>query len=116
MSCDARRSPERSSIMPTIRNSRLVTLIALSLLTMACAKADRPAPAVEVRVERVETPVSVRCISVAQWKALLAREPAKIATQLTGNASHDLDIVSASAIRLRAYAEGLQAALKACVG
>jgi hypothetical protein len=99
-----------------IHKLRCVTLIALSLYTTACAKVDRARPAVEIRTVEVLKPIPTPCLAITDWKALLAKEPARIAALLTGDARHDLDLVAASAIRLRAYTQALQAALRACAG
>ena len=87
----------------------------ISLFLAACA-ATTPPPAVELRTVEVKVPVPTPCITAEQLNELIAREPARVSAQLTGDARHDLDIVAASALRLRAYAGELRAALKACSG
>jgi hypothetical protein len=44
----------------------------------------------------------------------LPAEPEKVGPQLTGRADEDLRIVAGSAIRLRAWGEGLQQVLEGC--
>lgn len=92
---------------------RRIMLAPISLFLASCS-ATTPPPAVEVRTVEVKVPVPVACISAEQYRQLIDREPAKVAAQLNGDARHDLDVISASAIRLRAYAGELRAALKAC--
>jgi hypothetical protein len=85
---------------------------ALGVISLAgCAGANRTPPAVEVRVQRVEIPVAVACID----KTAIPAEPVMIAGRLTGNASQDLDLVSASALRLRVWGRELRAMLGGCV-
>lgn len=98
--------------MSTIHKAACVTLIGLSLITSACTHADTPPPAVDVRIQRVEVPVPQPCLA----KDKIPDAPPKIAGLLNGDARHDLDLVSASALRLRAWGEAMQAALKACAG
>lgn len=94
---------------------RGIMLASISLFLAACA-ATTPPPAVEVRVVEKVVPLPVTCITAEQYRELIAREPARVNAQLNGDARHDLDLVAASAIRLRAYAGELRAALKACTG
>jgi hypothetical protein len=44
----------------------------------------------------------------------LPAEPPKIKSQLTGDASKDVGVLAGSAIRLRAYGEGLRTILEGC--
>lgn len=55
--------------------------------------------------------VTVPCISKDQ---ALPAEPPKVHDKLTGKADEDLRIVGGSAIRLRAWGEGLQGILEGC--
>lgn len=87
----------------------LIALIVALALT-ACTHADTPPPAIDVRIQRVEIPVPAPCLA----KDKIPAEPEHIAGKLTGDARHDLDLVSASAIRLRSWGEAMQAALRAC--
>lgn len=96
--------------MPMRHKALCVPWIAIALNTTGCASTTPP-PAVEVRVQRVEIPVAVACID----KAAIPAEPEKIAGRLTGNASQDLDLVSASALRLRSWGRELRAMLGGCV-
>lgn len=87
---------------------RLIMLASLILLS-ACA-GRTPPPGIEIRVQRVEVPVAVACTKLST----IPPEPAKIADKLTGDARRDLDLVSASAIRLRSWGSELRAMLKGC--
>jgi hypothetical protein len=62
----------------------------------ACA-GKTPPPAIEVHTVVQKIPVPVACVD----KTKIPDEPPKIASQLTGEARHDLDITGASAVRLR---------------
>jgi hypothetical protein len=55
--------------------------------------------------------VTVPCISRDQQ---LPAEPERVKDKLTGQADKDLTIVAGSAIRLRAWGEGLQTILEGC--
>jgi hypothetical protein len=57
----------------------------------------------------VQTP----CISKDQ---LLPAEPPKVADKLTGRADEDLKTVAGSAVRLRAWGQGLHSILEGCRG
>jgi hypothetical protein len=54
---------------------------------------------------------TVHCIGKDQS---LPAEPPRIKSQLTGEADKDLRIVAGSAVRLRAWGEGLQTILEGC--
>ena len=95
---------------------RAVIMLPIFGFAAAGCTATTPPPAVEVRTIEVKVPVPVACLTAEQMNALIAREPARVNAQLNGDARHDLDLVAASAIRLRAYAGELRAALKACTG
>lgn len=73
-----------------------VALVALAALT-GCAPHVRFAP--------------TYCLTHDQ---ALPAEPPKIHNQLTGQADRDLELVAGSAIRLRAYGEGLRTILEGC--
>jgi len=70
-----------------------------------CARPDVPK---EVRI-----PVPVPCISAETRAKLDADQPAPM-RPLTGNAETDVAIIAAQALRWKAYAEEVQAALKGC--
>lgn len=53
----------------------------------------------------------VYCLSQGQ---IIPVEPPKVKSQLTGQADKDLEIVAGSAVRLRAWGEGLQTILEGC--
>ena len=55
--------------------------------------------------------VSVPCVSKDQ---ALPAEPERIKDKLTGQADRDLQIVAGSAVRLRAWGEGLSSILEGC--
>ncbi len=61
-----------------------------------------------VEVRTVEVAVPAPC------PADPAPEPELVGNQLTGNAAHDLVIVTQSALELRIWGRGLRAALEAC--
>lgn len=54
---------------------------------------------------------TVYCLSKDQQ---LPAEPPKVHSQLTGDASKDVSILAGSAIRLRAWGEGLNTILEGC--
>ena len=83
-------------------------ILIASLLLSAC-NAQTPHPTVDVPVI-VKVPVAVACYSASDIPA----EPAKVNKDLTGDAMHDLDIVSASALRLRAWGQSEAALLSGC--
>ena len=82
-------------------------IIATLLLLSACKTTPGP---VEVRTVTVRVPVSVSCIKPGQ----IPKAPPRIGSQLTGDAQSDLNLVAASAVRLRAYGDVLLALLTAC--
>ncbi len=55
--------------------------------------------------------VTVPCLSKDQ---ALPSEPPKVGDKLTGKADEDLRIVAGSALRLRAYGQGLRTILEGC--
>lgn len=85
------------------------TVLPLAGLLAACASTTPP-PAVEIRTQRVEIPVSVPCLD----KASIPPEPAKIGNSLTGDARRDLDLVAASALDLRSWGRALRAMMVEC--
>jgi hypothetical protein len=82
----------------------IIALVALS----ACATTPGP---VEVRTVTVNVPVATSCVHASDIPAV----PAKIGDQLNGDSVHDLDLVAASAIRLRATLDIALSLLGACV-
>lgn len=84
--------------------------IGLFCVISGCSAPKTPPPAIEVRTVETKVPVPVPCLA----KADIPAEPEHVADRLTGDARRDLDIVSASAIRLRVWGEALHAALVAC--
>ena len=80
------------------------------LLSTACSKPDLPPPAVEVRTIQVDRVVTATCLKAADIPAI----PPKVGDKLTGDARRDLDLVSASALRLRAVAMQMAAMLRGC--
>lgn len=85
--------------------------IIAALLLGGCVTRDSVPPAVEVRTVTVEKPVPVACIDGKNVPA----EPSKVGGQLTGQAAHDLDLVSGSAIKLRQWGRELMALVRPCV-
>jgi hypothetical protein len=83
-------------------------IVASALVLSACA--TTPPPAIELRTVRVEVPVPVPCIDATK----VPTKPGRIASQLTGDASHDLDLVAAHALRLSAWGDQLAAIVQAC--
>jgi hypothetical protein len=77
-------------------------------LALALAACETTQPGVEVRTVQVPTPVA--CLPADQIPA----EPETVSHLLTGVAAHDLAIVAASALELRAWGQEMAAALKAC--
>jgi hypothetical protein len=57
----------------------------------------------------------VYCLTQQQFDQLKAEQPPKIKAQLTGKADHDIGIIAGSAIRLRAWGEGLETILSGCI-
>lgn len=86
----------------------IATLLALS----ACSKPDLPPPAIETRIVQVDRVVTATCVKLGD----IPKEPAKIGDKLTGDARRDLDLVSGSALRLRAWGNVMAAMLKGCAG
>jgi hypothetical protein len=80
-------------------------VIAAALLAAAC---ETTQPGVEVRT--VLVPVPQPCLTADQIPA----EPPTVSHLLTGVAAHDLTVVAASALELRAWGQEMAAALKAC--
>lgn len=80
--------------------------IIFALLVSGCAAPSQPG--IVVRTVLVPTPVA--CVPLAQIPA----EPVTVASTLTGSAAHDLAIVAASALDLRAWGRELHRALVAC--
>jgi hypothetical protein len=89
---------------------RYLLLAALAL--SACSKPDLPPPAVEVRTVTVDRVVTATCVKASDIPDI----PGKVSGRLTGDARRDLDIVSASALRLRAVAVTMAAMLRGCAG
>lgn len=86
------------------------TASSIFLLTLSACAAKLPPPAVELQIQRVEIPVATPCLSADKIPA----EPEHVASNLTGDAVHDLDLVTASALRLRNWGAQMHAALEAC--
>ena len=81
----------------------------LAILFALSACKTTPGP-VEVRTVFVNVPVSVSCIK----PGMVPAPPPKIGALLNGDSQHDLNLVAASAIRLRAYGDVLLALVSAC--
>lgn len=82
-------------------------IIASLLLLSACKTTPGP---VEVRVQTVRVPVSVSCVK----PGMVPSPPPKIGQLLNGDAQHDLNLLAASAVRLRAYGDVLLSLVRAC--
>jgi hypothetical protein len=59
---------------------------------------------------------SVPCLTQPQLDKLKADEPPKVHDKLTGKADEDVKIVAGSAIRLRAWGQGMLGVLEGCKG
>lgn len=79
-------------------------------LCAACSTTPCPPPAISVRTVEVVKPVPVACVKPEQVPAM----PPRVGDDLTGDAQRDLDVVAASAIRLRAALDQALALLGAC--
>lgn len=55
------------------------------------------------------------CLTAEQYKALADAEPEKVGNKLTGNAEQDIKPIAGSAVRLRAWGNGLLTVLGGCV-
>jgi hypothetical protein len=55
--------------------------------------------------------VQIPCVGKDQ---ALPAEPEKVAGKLTGRADEDIKIIAGSAVRLRAYGQGLRGILEGC--
>ena len=55
--------------------------------------------------------ITVPCISKDQ---AIPAEPEKVGDKLTGKADEDIKIIAGSAVRLRAWGQGLQGILEGC--
>ena len=86
------------------------TFILPALLLAGCA-GRVPPPAIEARVVEKFVPVAVSCVK----REDIPPAPPRIGDLLNGDAAHDLPVVAASAVRLRAYAGQLAALLGGCV-
>jgi hypothetical protein len=58
--------------------------------------------------------VTVSCVTRQQYSELQRAEPPKVGDKLTGQADSDIRIVAGSAIRLRAWGDGLLGVLEGC--
>lgn len=86
------------------------TTAIIPLFLCACATTPCPPPAISVRTVEVVKPVPVACVKPEQVPAM----PPRVGDDLTGDAQRDLDVVAASAIRLRAALDQALALLGAC--
>jgi hypothetical protein len=86
-------------------------IVILALALAGCGVQSTPAPPVEVRTVTVDRPIPVPCIAAFDVPAM----PPRVGDQLTGDAGHDLDVVAASAIRLRAALDKALAVLSGCL-
>lgn len=58
--------------------------------------------------------VTVSCVTPGQASELAKAEPPKVADQLTGRADEDTRTLAGSAIRLRAWGQGLLGVVEGC--
>jgi hypothetical protein len=90
---------------------RVLMVLPLAIALSACNDARPvPLPPVQVKTITVDRPVAVPCVKRSDVPAM----PPKVGSQLNGDAGHDLNIVSASALRLRAALGRALALLGAC--
>lgn len=80
-----------------------------ALMFSGCSATPTARPVTE-KIVTVEKPVPVACVD----KAKVPAEPRHVAGDLNGQAVHDLDVVSASAIELRGWGERLAALIQPC--
>ena len=59
--------------------------------------------------------IQTYCLTQAQFDQLKQSQPPKVRSQLIGEADKDLRIIAGSAIRLRAYSDGLISILGGCI-
>ena len=78
---------------------RLIPLAALAMTLGACAHGPRY--------------IAVPCVGKDQ---VLPSEPPKVGDKLTGRADEDIRIIGGSAVRLRAWGQGLNRILEGCRG
>ena len=78
------------------------------IAALSLAACSTTSPGIEVRT--VEVPTPVPCLAREDIPA----EPERVAGSLTGQAASDLKIISASALKLRAWGQELHSALTAC--
>lgn len=78
------------------------TLAALILLSLSACSTTRY--------------VTVPCLTQEQYDKLKADEPPKVKDQLTGEADKDIRIIGGSAVRLRAWGNGMLGVLGGCRG
>jgi hypothetical protein len=92
-----------------ISRVRKMVAVGASATLAACSTTPTARPVVE-KIVTVEKPIPVACVD----KAKVPAEPRHVAGDLNGQAVHDLDVVSASAIELRTYGETLAALIQPC--
>jgi hypothetical protein len=90
--------------------ARRALIASCGALALSACATGTPPPAIEVRTQRVEVPVPVPCVD----KSAIPTKPGKISNTLTGDAAHDLDLVTAQALRLGVWGDSLAALLIAC--
>lgn len=93
-----------------MRRLILAPLGATAFTLAGCAAHPTP-PVIEARVERVEVPVAMACVDLADVPTV----PARVGDQLTGDAAHDAGVLAAVDLRLRATLDKVLALMKGCV-
>lgn len=58
----------------------------------------------------------IHCLTPDQYQKLKDAEPPKIGDKLTGRADEDIKPIAGSAVRLRAWGQGLLGVLGGCAG
>lgn len=86
--------------------------ILLFMMLAGCSTASTapPKPGIEVVYRDVKIPVTVLCVNAKD----IPVEPERVTGKMTGDARRDLDTISASAIRLRAWGRIMYATLTGC--
>jgi hypothetical protein len=92
----------------------VLMLILLTVLPLAACNDTPPAPCppppVVVKTVIVNVPIATPCID----PALVPVEPSKVGDRLSGDAGHDLGLVSSSALGLRIWGRQILALVQGC--
>lgn len=94
---------------PKYKVATALFMLAAFCAICGCSTAPTARPVAE-KIVTVKVPQPVACVDAAK----VPSEPSHVAGDLNGQAVHDLDIVSASAIELRGWGEKLFALIQPC--